>query len=209
MSILLIEGIDGSGKTSVISHLVELMQDAGLNAKVMRDPGGTEAGEALRAICADASIPMQPMTQTLTFMAARAELTHYLNAGDWKRNFDYVILDRYWQSTVAYQSFGGGIDLDFILQAVEAIDNEYPDAVVPADNRYCLRIDPLVAHERRMSDPSRADERMKAANMDFKQRVADGYEWMCKYGYLMPIDVGDRTARSIAEEIFENCKQRG
>lgn len=200
-NIILLEGIDGCGKSSVANHILQMADADDIAAVTFRDPGCTPLGERIRKITSDPLVPMTPMAQTLAFMSARLQLVDYVN--EEIERYDLIILDRYWPSTIAYQCFGGDVPRDFVLSTVEATDALYPDIVIPIERRFCLRIDPNVAHERRMADKKRSGERFKAADMAFKYRVADGYEWLIEQGLLTPIDVGTSSAEEVAKMIYK------
>lgn len=107
-----LEGSEGSGKTSHISALAGLLKEAGYEVLTTREPGGTLIGNQIRAVLhAMENTAMEPRTETLLFLAARAQLIEevirpHLNRGG------AVISDRYADSTLAYQGYGRGLDLD-------------------------------------------------------------------------------------------------
>ena len=199
-TILLLEGIDGSGKSTVIDILKHLAQQDGYaNVSIVRDPGSAEFSEKIRTICADKDISAEPLSLTLAFMAARTELAKYMN----ESTADLILLDRYWPSTIAYQCFGSGVSRSIVLQHVGLLDELYRNARVPRRHRFCLTIDPELAHERRMADKGRAGERFKAADMAFKLRVADGYSFLCDQGDLQEIPVhADMTPDAVARKVW-------
>lgn len=200
-NIILLEGIDGCGKSTVSQKLLHLADEDGLSAVCFRDPGCTSLGEEIRKITANPDIPMTPVAQTLAFMSARLQLVAYIE--EVLDQFGLIVLDRYWQSTIAYQCFGGDVPLEFVLSTVESTNKLYPDVYIPLVHRFGLMIDPQVAHERRMADPKRSGERFKQADMDFKHRVADGYQWLVDHAMLTPITVGDSSADAIAQTIYD------
>lgn len=100
-----LEGLDGTGKTTVCDLLERRLIDAGLTPLRLREPGGTAVGEEIRGLLADPSRELDPVTELLLFSAARAELvrtvvTPALADGRW------VLLDRFVDSTLAYQGAG-------------------------------------------------------------------------------------------------------
>ncbi len=112
-----LEGPDGSGKTAQAERLRALVAAAGRDVLLVREPGGTGAGERIRSILMDrheSSIHLTQRADALLFMAARAQLVERviepaLAAGT------TVISDRYLDSTLAYQGFGGELGLDQLL----------------------------------------------------------------------------------------------
>jgi dTMP kinase len=115
-----IEGPDGSGKTSQADRLARDLGRDGLTVILAREPGGTELGERLRELLLHRSeIPIDPLADALLFNAARAQLVAEvirpgLEAGA------TVICARFADSTLAYQGYGAGVDLD-LLRRLEAI----------------------------------------------------------------------------------------
>jgi dTMP kinase len=115
-----LEGPDGSGKTSQADRLARDLEGAGRSVLLVREPGGTELGEQLRELLLHRSeIPIDPLADALLFNAARAQLVAAvvrpaLDAGS------TVVCARFADSTLAYQGYGAGVDLD-VLRRLEAI----------------------------------------------------------------------------------------
>ncbi len=108
------EGAEGSGKSTQIRFAVNLLKKRGYRVVFFREPGGTKTSEAVRRVLLDKRLKeMNPGTELLLYLAARAQLVREkiepaLKAGK------VVVLDRYEDSTLAYQGFGGGISLGLI-----------------------------------------------------------------------------------------------
>ena len=102
--IIVLEGIDGSGKTTLAGRLRDRLRTVPNMPPIhlFRDPGGTPVGEKLRAVVKDGKLPMHPVAQMLTFSAARTELAEVVRPLD--KDGAICILDRWWFSTWAYQS---------------------------------------------------------------------------------------------------------
>ena len=105
--LITLEGPDGSGKSTQVGRLVEKLRGRGIDPLVTREPGGTATGELIREILQHdrTGEPLTPETETLLFLAARAQLVRTvirpaLLQGRW------VISDRFMDSTVAYQGYG-------------------------------------------------------------------------------------------------------
>lgn len=109
---IVIEGSDGTGKTTQATILQQQLQAAGVDTVLLHEPGGTPIADALRAIIVDKSLPRSPLTNLLLFTAARHELTpiieQHLTHGKW------VIASRNWLSTLAYQGHGEGVPAELI-----------------------------------------------------------------------------------------------
>ena len=110
------EGIDGVGKSTQAARLHKsLISRYGANAATLwREPGSTPAGEKIRDLLLhQTDVPLTPMSQLLLFNAARVELINDVIARDMLLG-KWVIMDRYVDSTVAYQHYGSGLDLDHV-----------------------------------------------------------------------------------------------
>ena len=112
-----LEGPDGSGKTAHADRLRAAVAATGRDVLLVREPGGTPAGERIRAILMDRDESSQHLTQradALLFMAARAQLVETAIRPALERG-TLVISDRYLDSTLAYQGFGGRLGIDELL----------------------------------------------------------------------------------------------
>ena len=124
------EGIEGAGKSTVSRHVATRLADAGHEVVRVREPGGTEVGEAVRSILLDGAHDPAPRSEAALFAAARAQLIDEvvkpaLVAGAW------VLSDRSAYSSLAYQAGGRGIDLDEVRRLNDiAIDGVWPGTVV-------------------------------------------------------------------------------
>ncbi len=112
------EGGEGAGKSLQAGALARRLVAAGRTVVRTREPGGTPLGERLREIVLDLSsgdLPLDPLSETLLFVAARAELVSSVIAPALARG-EIVVCDRFADSTLAYQGFGRALDLSTIEQ---------------------------------------------------------------------------------------------
>jgi dTMP kinase len=112
-----LEGPDGSGKTAQADRLRAAVAATGREAVLVREPGGTAAGERIRAILMDrdeSSVRLTQRADALLFMAARAQLVETVIRPALDRGA-VVISDRYLDSTLAYQGFGGRLGVEELL----------------------------------------------------------------------------------------------
>lgn len=166
------EGGEGAGKTTHIRFLAKALEDLGYSVLMLREPGGTELGEALRSLVLDpAYAPVSPRCEMLIYEAARAQLVDEvikpaLEAGK------IVLCDRFTDSTEAYQGFGRGIDLQQIRSAnAFAADGLRPAATL------LLRCQGAEEGLVRATHHGHAD-RLEQAGLDFHQRVQRGFDQM-------------------------------
>ena len=163
------EGPDGSGKSTQIKLLAEHLAGLGHNVLLTREPGGAEISEQIRNILHDLrNKAMQPRAEILLYSAARAQLVGekirpHLAAGG------IVLSDRYADSTLAYQGYGRGLDLETLRPITAfATDGLKPDLSLLFD------LEAETGLKRRQTS---GDEwnRMDDLTLAFHQRVREGY----------------------------------
>jgi len=163
------EGIDGSGKSTQAQMAADWLRQQGRPVLSLREPGGTAIGEAIRSILlAKANTAMCQETELLLFAAARAQIIREviepaLAAGTW------VICDRFYDSTTAYQGYGRGINRVMIRQLQEiATGGRRPDRT------FLLDVSIPVALKRLAGRPGKAD-RLDGEDTAFMIRTQEGY----------------------------------
>lgn len=162
------EGCEGSGKSTHVTLFKEYLDKKGVDYIFLREPGGTEISEKIRKIILD--IDNKEMTdeaEALLYAAARAQLISEkilpaLNEGK------LVVVDRYVDSSFAYQGYARGLGIDFIKKINSfAIENCMPDVTVFLD------ISPKVAFERKGGADK--DDRLELSGIEFHENVYKGY----------------------------------
>ncbi len=163
-----LEGPEGSGKTSHAKALAEHLRSLGWNVLHTREPGGTSIGDQIRIVLGSLeNTTMRPSTEFLLFSASRAQLVEevirpHLEAGG------VVVCDRYFDSSLAYQGYGHGLDLEALRQITRfATGGLTPDLTLLLD---------LPAEDglkRRQEGGSW--NRLDAYALEFHRRVRDGY----------------------------------
>ena len=135
------EGIDGVGKTTQIELFLEKLNQNNLNHFLFREPGGTIFSEKIREILLDNNNDISNLSETLLFLAARADLVRKKIEPNLQGGQSYVICDRFLDSTLAYQSYGRGIDLELVKSiTTKATNNLFPSTtfLLDADIDLCL-----------------------------------------------------------------------
>jgi len=99
------EGIDGSGKSTQLARLKDRLEKKGHTVHVYREPGGTDVSETIRSLLLNPGIDINPVTELLLFSAARSQLISEKVIPDLEKG-EVVLLDRFYDSTVAYQGYG-------------------------------------------------------------------------------------------------------
>ena len=168
-----IEGPDGSGKTSQVSPLSDYLIQQGYPVLITREPGGTAIGDQIRLILADLkNTGMNPRTETLLFLAARAQLVEQIIKPHLKDGY-VVLCDRYADSTMAYQGYGHQNDLDQIQNLINfATGGLKPVLTLLLD----LEVEEGLQRKAQGSEWNRLD----AYSLEFHQRVRKGYHVMAK-----------------------------
>lgn len=163
---LVLDGIDGAGKSSQLTALVEWLQSTGRRVVTCRDPGSTAAGDAIRGILLDRhEIQLAPTAEMLLYMAARAQLVAEvirpaLARGDW------VVSDRYLLANIVYQGYAGGLD----PEAIRTIGGVATGGVMP-DLVLVLDVD-LETASRRLARPL---DKLENRGDDYRRRLRIGF----------------------------------
>ncbi len=164
------EGIDGSGKSTQLQLLAKALERAGLHFQLLREPGGTRLGEAVRQLllspdedhmCAEAEL--------LLFFAARAELVRKVIRPA-LADCELVICDRFYDSTLAYQGYGRELGTEKMGGLLHwAVGETKPDLTILVD----LPVE--VAWSRQQGRDKGQADRIEAEGMAFMERVRAGY----------------------------------
>ncbi len=167
------EGPDGSGKTTQMQLLADWLRGQGFDVLTTREPGGTSIGDQIRAILHDPkNADMRPATEALLFSASRAQIVGQVIRPALERG-QIVLCDRYADSTMAYQGYGRGLDLD-ALRAITAFATGglTPDLTIYLD----LDVEEGLRRKRAAYEAGEAEwTRMDQMAVDFHRRVREGY----------------------------------
>ena len=168
---LVFEGVEASGKSTQARRLADRLEAAGVEHRLVREPGGTEAGERIREVVLDPDLALDPRTELLLMLAARAEFVRRsvrpaLKAGE------VVLADRYELSTFAYQGLARGLGLERVRRL-----NRFATGGLRPDATLVLMVDPEEARARR-SDAS--PDRMEGEGADFHAAVDRAYRRLAR-----------------------------
>jgi dTMP kinase len=168
------EGPDGSGKTFQMQPTTDFIKAQGYAVFATREPGGTVIGDQVREILMNMNnTSMLPRTETLLFCSARAQLVEEVIRPHLDRG-EIVLLDRYADSTLAYQGYGHQRDIALIKKVLDfATGGLWPDITLLFD------IDPETGLRRRQKGNGEWN-RMDAYQLRYHQRVREGYLQMAK-----------------------------
>lgn len=201
--LLVLEGIDGCGKTTQLRHLANWLPRSGLMPEgarlhLTREPGGTALGMALRKLVlhppGDAS--PEPLAELLLYAADRAQhvaqlIRPALEQGHW------VLSDRFSGSTLAYQGYGRELDLD-LIQQLEQIATA---GLVP-DLTFWLE---MSVEESLVRRRERSNDRIEAEGVDFLTRVATGFAVLARERSWVPLQA-DQQVESVSSALESQLK---
>lgn len=162
------EGIDGSGKSTQISLLKDKITASGKQVEVLREPGGTDISELIRGILLNPEIEIDPVTELLLFSSARSQLIAE-KVKPLLKEGAVVILDRFYDSTTAYQGYGRG---SLPLNQVHQINEVASHGLAPEITFY-LR---LSLEESAKRTAHMQKDRMEQSGIEFYQNVIKGFD---------------------------------
>jgi len=166
--LIVFEGIDGSGKTTQAERVYEYLRSKKKLVALFREPGGTPLGEAVRKILLvkeDFRGGIGQKAEYLLFAAARSELTRLIIKPLLEQGIT-ILLDRFGLSSVTYQGYGRGLDIDFINSVNKKVtEGIQPDLIILFD------LEPSLA----LSRVRGSGDRIERNSIDFFQRVREGY----------------------------------
>lgn len=163
------EGIEGSGKTTQLKEVEAFLKSKNKRVLILREPGGTVFGEKLREAILGSTEPLHPLAECHLFLASRAQLLKekilpFLLVPD-----SVVILDRYVDSTLAYQGFARGLGVETIL----TLHQHNPLNLLP-HRTYFLDISLETSMERQRARGNQKDY-FESEKQEFYQKLIDGY----------------------------------
>lgn len=189
---LAIEGVDGAGKSTVSRVVADRLGEEGATVHLVREPGGTRVGESIRSLVLHDE-DMAPWTEALLFAAQRAQLAAEVVAPALARG-EWVVSDRSYYSSLAYQGAARGLGVDQVRAVNEAgLGSVRPDLVV------VLWVDPDQALARQD-----IVDRIGGEGDEFQRAVAEAYRRLAdeEPGRVRLVDAG-RIVHEVVGEILE------
>lgn len=171
--LITIEGIDGAGKSTLAAGLARTLADRGIRVQLLREPGGVRAAERIRELVSDPELQIGARAEALLYAAARAQLVEealrpLLNEGTW------VLLDRFVDSSLAYQGGGRGLGVDAVREI-----NEFAIQGLRPDRTLLLVIDPGDGRARSQARGGPPD-RLENEQREFFERTAEAYRTLAE-----------------------------
>ena len=201
--IISFEGPDGAGKTTVLEQVLPVLQEKGYDIITTREPGGVEIAERIRDVILDVNhVAMDNKTELLLYMAARCQ--HYvekvlpaLEAGK------VVLIDRFIDSSIAYQGAGRGLDKDIIRRLNDfATDGRKPDLTLYFD------VESEIGLARIAKNAEREVNRLDLEKLDMHKRVREGYLALTEQEKrIVTIDASRELAEVVSETLHTILEQ--
>ncbi len=194
------EGIDFCGKSTQIRLLESALHQSGKEVIIIREPGGTIISEQVRSILLDKNnLGMINEAEILLFSASRAQLVEEKIIPYLKKGF-YVLSDRFFDSTTAYQGYGRGVDRNF----VEALNSFVAGNAIP-DMTFFLDI-PVELAIARQKEKGMALDRIESSSEDFYNRVRDGYKKLAEREKRIVTLDGSLAVSELHQQIISKIK---
>jgi dTMP kinase len=194
-----LEGIEGSGKSTQIRHLAEVLTQAGCHVVQTREPGGTPTAETIRHILLTTSShePVMPQAEALLIFAARCQhVTHLIMPA--LRRGTVILCDRFSDSTLAYQGFGRGLELAWLRAA-----NHVATGGLTPDLTLVLDLPVSVGLARRRTDRGQQN-RLDRETERFHRKVRRGFLALAaKEPARMKIVNANRPVQIVRDELAE------
>ncbi len=194
------EGGEGAGKSTQLRLLGERLEGRGVRVVCTREPGGAPGAEFLRGVLLGGEVAFTPLAELMLHFAARAEhvertIRPALAAGAW------VLSDRFFDSTEAYQVHGQGADPE-ALRVLKRLISPHPDLTV------MLEVSAAVGAAREAAR-GRAADRYDRMGPEFHKRVAEGFRAIAaaEPGRCVVVNA-DGSADAVADRIFAIVKER-
>jgi len=191
------EGIDLSGKSTQIKLLKNYLENNNKKVITVREPGGTQISEKIRDILLDkVHLKMEYLTEFLLFSASRQQLTKEIILPYLKKKY-FVLSDRYYDSSTAYQGYGGMLDLGMIKKINKiATDGLVPDLTFLIN----ISIDECIKRKKLMK---KKEDRIEQKKISYYKKVINGYLKIADNNNrrFVVID-GSKSIDEIHKEIF-------
>lgn len=200
---IVIEGNDGTGKSTQVEIIRRKLEEQGIESIEFHEPQGTPIADTIRTIIKNGTLERDGVTNLLLFSAARHEIWKTfalpaLEKGTW------VVASRNYYSTLAYQGYGEGLDLDLITTTTRlATDERYlqPDFAVILD------MDDDEARRDRINKrgTASATDTFESRGIDFQTKVRDGYLEVAKSRNI-PVISAAQSIDQVADAIWKTIK---
>jgi len=200
---LTLEGPEGSGKSSQSRWLAKALRRHGCRVVLLQDPGSTALGRRLRAALLHSTLPLTPLAEALLFIGARVQLVEERIRPALAKGC-VVVCDRFHDSTMAYQGFGGRLDVAWLQRVGRAaIGQTMPSLTILLD----------VPTERGFARLKRSRDRMERKTLAFHRRVRQGFLRLAareprRFITINALRTPDDLRRNIETVVMSRLKRR-
>ncbi|MDB2628955.1 dTMP kinase [Gammaproteobacteria bacterium] len=197
MKLITFEGIEGVGKSTQINLILEWLTSKGYSTKLLREPGSTDFGEKIRELLLSKESNISAHTELLLMFAARSEMIdkHLIGSTN-----DFILCDRYYHASIAYQGYGRKLSLDLIDQLIKGINCPIPDLTIIYD------LDVKTGFKRKSND---VIDRIESSGTNFFENVRNGYKEIAKnraeveiLDASQPIELISQQTKSLVERLL-------
>ena len=200
MKLITFEGIEGVGKSTQINLILEWLISKGYSTKLLREPGSTDFGEKIRELLLSKESNISVHTELLLMFAARSEMINKHLIGSTN---DFILCDRYYHASIAYQGYGRKLPLDLIDlidQLIKGINCPIPDLTIIYD------LDVKTGFKRKSND---VIDRIESSGTNFFENVRNGYKEIAKnraeveiLDASQPIELISQQTKSLVERLL-------
>ena len=189
MKIISFEGIEGVGKSTQIKMLDEHLKSKGLSTEILREPGSTVIGEKIRDILLNSDEDLSSETELLLMFSARAQLIKekIINSSN-----DFILFDRFFDASSAYQGYGRGLSLKLINNLIEFTKCPIPDIT------FLLDISVDEGFKRKTNDTK---DRIESSGNTFFENVRQGYLDLSKNNNRIKVLDAQKPINDLHQEI--------
>ena len=195
MKIISFEGIEGVGKSTQIKMLDEHLKSKGLSTEILREPGSTVIGEKIRDILLNSDEDLSSETELLLMFSARAQLIKekIINSSN-----DFILFDRFFDASSAYQGYGRGLSLELINNLIEFTKCPIPDIT------FLLDISVDEGFKRKTNDTK---DRIESSGNTFFENVRQGYLDLSKNNNRIKVLDAQKPINDLHQEIVTITNQ--
>ncbi|MDB2318986.1 dTMP kinase [Gammaproteobacteria bacterium] len=197
MKLITFEGIEGVGKSTQINLILEWLTSKGYSTKLLREPGSTDFGEKIRELLLSKESNISVHTELLLMFAARSEMINNHLIGSTN---DFILCDRYYHASIAYQGYGRRLPLELIDQLIKGINCPIPDLTIIYD------LDVKTGFKRKSND---VIDRIESSGTNFFENVRNGYKEIAKnraeveiLDASQPIELISQQTKSLVERLL-------
>lgn len=196
---IVIEGSDGTGKSTQVQLLRAELEKRGIKSIEFHEPEGAPIADAIRTVIKNGELPRDGQTNLLLFTAARHEI--WKHAQTELENGTWVIAARNYFSTLAYQGYGEGLDLDLITETTRTFTDE---TYMKPDLAVILSLDDEAERERRIKSRGELEnpDTFESKSSDFQTAVKNAYLKIAKERGL-PVISANQTPEAITGQIYK------